>query len=66
MQLNTDVTTTQVAINYIVAKGCVPVPSVKNPQEADEIVGCLGWGLTDDEVKLLDNAADMSDKGQIV
>jgi len=64
--INTEVTTTQVAINYIVAKGCVPAPSVKNPKEADEIIGCLTWNLTDEEVKLLDNAADMSDKGQIV
>lgn len=63
--INTDVTTTQVAINYVLAKGCVPVPSVKNVKDADEIIGCLTWDLTDDEVKLLDNAADKSDKGQI-
>jgi hypothetical protein len=41
------------------------VPSVKNVKDADEIIGCLTWDLTDDEVKLLDNAADKSDKGQI-
>lgn len=64
--INTEVTTTQVAINYVVAKGCVPMPSIKNPKEADELIGCLGWSLTDDEVKMLDNAADMSDKGVVV
>ena len=64
--MNIDVSTTQIAINYVIAKGCVPVPDVKNLKDADEIIGCLGWGLTDDEVKLLDNAADMSDKGLIV
>ena len=64
--INTDITTTQIAINYIVAKGCVPMPNVKNPKEADEIIGCLGWSLSDDEVKMLDNAADMSDKGRVV
>ena len=64
--MNTGVSTTQIAINYVVAKGCVPLVPVKNPKDADEVIGCLGWGLTDDEVKLLDNAADMSDKGQIV
>lgn len=42
------------------------MPSVKNPAEADEIIGCLGWSLTDEEVKMLDNAADMSDKGVVV
>mmetsp|Transcript_7029 Transcript_7029/g.10711 ORF Transcript_7029/g.10711 Transcript_7029/m.10711 type:complete len:536 (+) Transcript_7029:105-1712(+) len=65
-EINTDISTSQIAINYVVAKGCVPVPTIKNPKDADEIIGCLGWGLTDSEVKLLDNAADMSDKGQIV
>lgn len=64
--MNTDVTTTQVAIKYVVAKGCVPVVTVKNPKDADEIINCLSWELTDDDVKLLDNAADMSDKGLIV
>ena len=64
--MTTDVTTSQIAINYVRAKGCVPVPSVKGVKDADEIIGCLPWELTDDEVKLLDNAADMSDKGQVV
>lgn len=64
--INTEITTTQIAINYIIAKGCVPMPSVKNPKEADEIIGCIGWSLSDDEVKMLDNAADMSDKGVVV
>lgn len=59
-------TTTQIAINYVVAKGCVPVPTINNPREADELIACLGWDLTDEEVKMLDNAADMSDKGRIV
>lgn len=62
-EMNTDVTTTQIAINYVVAKGCVPIPSIKNPNEADELIGCLGWGLTDEEVEMLDNAADLSDQG---
>jgi diketogulonate reductase-like aldo/keto reductase len=66
IKLNTEVSTTQIAINYIVAKGCVPMPSVKNTAEADEIIGCLGWSLSDDEVNMLDNAADMSDKGVVV
>jgi len=64
--MNTEVSTTQIAINYVVAKGCVPMPSVKNPKEADELIGCLGWSLLDDEVKMLDDAADMSDKGVVV
>jgi len=61
--INTDFTTTQIAINYVVAKGCVPVPSIKNKKEAEELIGCLGWSLTADEVRILDNAADMSEQG---
>lgn len=61
--INTDVTTTQIAINYVVAKGCVPVPGVKTVAQAEEVLGCLGWGLNDEEVQLLDSAADASEKG---
>ena len=61
--MNTEFTPTQIAINYVVAKGCVPIPSIKNPKEADELIGCLGCGLTEDEVRMLDNAADMCDQG---
>lgn len=57
--INTDVSTSQIAINYVVAKGCVPIVGIKNPKEADELIACLGWGLTSDEVKMLDDAADM-------
>eukprot|EP00567_Pseudictyota_dubia_P010108 CAMPEP_0197460708 /NCGR_PEP_ID=MMETSP1175-20131217/54754_1 /TAXON_ID=1003142 /ORGANISM="Triceratium dubium, Strain CCMP147" /LENGTH=528 /DNA_ID=CAMNT_0042995857 /DNA_START=201 /DNA_END=1787 /DNA_ORIENTATION=- len=61
--INTDVTTTQIAINYVVAKGCVPIPGVKTVAQAEEVLGCLGWGLNDEEVQLLDSAADASEKG---
>jgi len=57
--INSDVTTTQIAINYVVAKGCVPIPPVTNAKEVDELIGCLGWGLTDEEVQILDEVADL-------
>ena len=53
----------QIALNYVVAKGCVPVPGIKNTKEADELLGCLGWALTDEEVKMLDDAATLSESG---
>ena len=56
---NRDITPMQVAINYIVAKGAVPIPVVKNNQDAEELLGCLGWGLNDEEVAILDSAADL-------
>lgn len=65
-EVNTSTTTAQIAINYVVAKGCVPVPGINTPQHADELLGCLGWALTDKEVKMLDDAADASDLGVTV
>jgi len=58
-KINTDITTTQVALNYVVAKGGVPVPEINSPTQAEEVIGCLGWALTDDEVSMLDAASDL-------
>ena len=58
-KINTDITTTQIALNYIVAKGGVPVADVNNPKQAQEVIGCLGWELSDEEVSILEAAADL-------
>lgn len=58
-KINTDITTTQIAWNYIVAKGAVPLAEVNSPQQAEELIGCLGWSLSDDEVSILESAADL-------
>jgi aryl-alcohol dehydrogenase-like predicted oxidoreductase len=58
-KINTDITTTQVAIQYVIAKGAVPICHVTDSQQAEEILGCLGWRLTEDEVDMLDSAADL-------
>lgn len=58
-KLNTDITTTQVALNYIVAKGGVPLMEVNNPKQANEVMGCIGWVLNDDEVSMLESATDL-------
>jgi len=56
-KINTDITTTQVALNYVIAKGGVPMVEVNSPKDAEEVAGSLGWTLTDEEVTMLDNAA---------
>lgn len=58
-KINTDITTTQVALNYVVAKGGVPLVEVNSPKQAEDVIGCLGWALADDEVSMLDAAADL-------
>jgi aryl-alcohol dehydrogenase-like predicted oxidoreductase len=55
-KLNTDITTTQVALHWIIAKGGVPLVEVNNPAQADQVLGCLGWQLTEEEVSMLDSA----------
>lgn len=53
---NSRITTTQIAINYVKAKGAVPLLSINNPREANELLGCLGWELNEDEVEELEKA----------
>lgn len=55
-KINTDITTTQVALHWIISKGGVPLVEVNSPTQADEVLGCLGWTLTDDEVDMIDSA----------
>jgi aryl-alcohol dehydrogenase-like predicted oxidoreductase len=47
----------QVALNWVIAKGAVPIPGAKNRHQAEENAGTLGWHLDDDEVARLDRAA---------
>eukprot|EP00978_Attheya_sp_CCMP212_P003321 scaffold6841_cov58-Attheya_sp.AAC.4 len=61
-KINTEITTTQVAINYVIAHGAVPLPGIDTPQQAEELLGCLGWSLTGDELDMLDAAADLCEK----
>lgn len=52
-----DRTPAQVALNWLIAKGAVPIPGAKNGKQAADNAGALGWSLTDDEVRELDRAA---------
>ena len=47
-------TPSQVALNWIMAKGAVPIPGAKNRAQAEQNAGALGWSLDDDDVALLD------------
>ena len=48
----------QVALNWVLCKGALPIPGAKNAQQAMENAGALGWRLTDEEVARLDEASD--------
>ena len=58
-------TMSQVAINWCICKGTIPIPGAKNLQQAQQNVGALGWVLSDGEVAELDNTAAKSEKKMV-
>jgi diketogulonate reductase-like aldo/keto reductase len=48
----------QVALNWVICKGALPIPGAKNAAQAAQNAGALGWRLTDEEVAKLDFASD--------
>ncbi len=56
-------TPAQVAINWTICKGTLPIPGVKNTAQVDQDLGAAGWRLTDDEVGLLDEMSDRVESG---
>jgi aryl-alcohol dehydrogenase-like predicted oxidoreductase len=53
-----DKTPSQVALNWVMCKGVVPIPGAKNPKQAAENAGAMGWRLDAAEVEALDKASD--------
>ncbi len=47
-------TASQVALNWLISKGSVPIPGAKNARQAEENAGAMGWQLTPDQVETLD------------
>jgi pyridoxine 4-dehydrogenase len=58
-------TMSQVAINWCISKGTIPIPGAKSLKQAQENIGALGWFLSDAEVVELDNAADRVEKKMV-
>ena len=50
-------TPAQVALNWVICKGAVPIPGAKNARQAESNAGALGWRLTEDEIAALDDAS---------
>jgi len=49
----------QVALNWVLCKGALPIPGAKNAHHAVENAGALGWRLDEGEISTLDQASDM-------
>jgi len=50
-------TPAQVAINWCLCKGVVPIPGAKNRAQVEEAAGAMGWRLKAEEVDALDEAS---------
>lgn len=50
-------TPAQVAINWILCKGAVPIPGAKNALQAQENLGAMGWRLSENAVAALDKGS---------
>jgi aryl-alcohol dehydrogenase-like predicted oxidoreductase len=48
----------QVALNWLICKGALPIPGAKNLQQAQQNAGAIGWRLSLEEIKALDVASD--------
>jgi len=51
-------TVSQVALNWIICKGAIPIPGARTAAQVTENAGALGWRLTNAEVEQLEEAAD--------
>jgi aryl-alcohol dehydrogenase-like predicted oxidoreductase len=49
-------TPAQVALNWLLCKGALPIPGARNASQVAENAGALGWRLTDAQVAALDQA----------
>jgi len=58
-------TPSQVALNWCMAKGAIPIPGAKTVRQAQENIGALGWSLNSGEVDALDRAAAGLKKGMV-
>ena len=48
----------QVAINWCICKGTLPIPGAKTLAQAEQNAGAAGWRLSDTEVGLLDETSE--------
>jgi aryl-alcohol dehydrogenase-like predicted oxidoreductase len=49
-------TSSQVALNWLIAQGnVIPIPGAKNPRQAEDNAGAMGWQLSVEDVQQLSN-----------
>lgn len=51
-------TASQVALNWVICKGAMPIPGAKNVRQAEDNAGGAGWRMEEAEVARLDEVTD--------
>lgn len=51
-------TIAQVALNYVICKGAIPIPGARSISQVRDNTGAMGWRLSSREVSALEDAAD--------
>lgn len=51
-------TLAQIALNYIISKGAIPIPGCRTVEQLEDNMGAMGWRLSPIEVKMLELEAD--------
>lgn len=44
----------QVALNYLMCKGAIPIPGCTKVDHAEEVLGAMGWRLEEDDLVIID------------
>jgi pyridoxine 4-dehydrogenase len=65
IKANRNKTMSQVAINWCICKGTIPIPGAKSVEQAQQNIGALGWELNEGEIIELDKAAAGTDKKMV-
>lgn len=58
-------TPAQVALNWCISKGVIPIPGAKTLQQAEQNLGALGWTLDGGELTELDQVAGRIDRKMV-
>lgn len=58
-------TMSQVALNWCICKGTIPIPGAKNIQQMQDNLGAIGWQLNDEEITELDRIAEKLEKKMV-
>ncbi|GBF79209.1 aldo/keto reductase [Aphanothece sacrum] len=58
-------TQSQVALNWCICKGTIPIPGAKSVKQMEDNLGAMGWKLNDGEVTELDKVANHLEKKMV-